>query len=174
MMTNQAKHFTFVNLSEPKEGKNEDLRKFVRSNAMRSYRQKQRQEAENTSTSEASHIVQLPISDQPHLSPVTSRRLGTGGLSLREQRYHESAVRPQSVSLNDTALVQSISVFVGRKGKKHQDPRLATSRARSIPRTELLMSPGIISGGGLADPFDVCPIRGDPSYNCRLLNHCGC
>ena len=172
-MTNQAKPFTFVNLSEPKEGKNEDLRRFVRSNAMRSYRQKQKQKAENPSTPEASHIVQLPIRDQPHLLPVASRRLGTGGLSLREQGYHEWAAKPQSVSLNDPALVQSISIFVDREGKKHQDPRLATSRARSIPRTELLMSPGNLSGSGLADPFDVYPIRGDLSYNSRLLNQCG-
>ena len=109
--------FLFVNLSEPKEGKNEDLRRFVRSNAMRSYRQKQKQKAENSSTPEASHIVQLPISDQLHLLPVASRRLGTGGLSLSEQGYHEWVAKPQSVSLNDPALVQSSSVFVDREGK---------------------------------------------------------
>ena len=62
-MTNQAEPFPFINLSEPKEGRNEELRKLVRSTAMRSYRQKQKQKAVNPSTPQTSHIVHLPIND---------------------------------------------------------------------------------------------------------------
>lgn len=38
----RAGGWTFVNLSEPKQSKDEGLRAFVRSNAMRDYRQKKR------------------------------------------------------------------------------------------------------------------------------------
>ena len=173
-MTNQAEAFRFVNLSEPKEGKNEDLRKLVRSNAMRNYRQKQKQKAESPSMPETSHTVQLPMNDQPQFVAIASRRLGTGRLSLRGQGYHEWAANPQSVSMNDPALVQAITVFADREGKEHQDPGLATSRVRSIPRTELSLSSRSLSGGGLDDPFDVLPIHGDRSHNSHLLNHCRC
>lgn len=173
-MTNQAEPFPFVNLSEPKEGKNKDLRKLVRSNAMRNYRQKQKQKAEDPSTPETSHIVQLPIKDQPHLLTVASQRLGTSGLFLREQGYHEWAANPESISLDNPALNQSISVFVDREGKNHKDPGLATSRVGSIPRTQVSLSSRNLSGGGLDDPFDVLPIRGDRSHNSHLLNHCRC
>ena len=173
-MTNQAEAFPFVNLSEPKEGKNEDLRRLVRSNAMRNYRQKQRQKAGNPSLPEASYIVQPSKIDHPHLLTVASQRLGTSGRSLSEQGYHEWAVKPQSESLNAPALVQFTSISVDREGKEHQDSGHAISRVRSIQRTKLFLNPGEISGGGLDDPFDAFPIRGDPSYNSRLLNHCRC
>lgn len=40
-----AAEFTFINLSEPKQSKDKDLKKIVRSNAMRSFRQSERQKA---------------------------------------------------------------------------------------------------------------------------------
>ena len=84
-MKNQAEAFPFVNLSGPKEGKNEDLRRLVRSNAMRSYRQKQEQKAGNPSLPEASYIVQPSKNDRPHLLTVASQRLGTRRRSLSKQ-----------------------------------------------------------------------------------------
>ncbi len=158
-MTNQAEAFSFVNMSEPKEGKNEDLRRFVRSNAMRSYRQKQKQKAGKPSMPKASSIVQPSINDHSRLLTVASRRRGISGQSLSKQGYHEWAANPQSEPLSPPALVQSISVSVDREGKEHQDPGLATSRVRSIPRTRLLLNQGKIPGGGLDDPSDAFPIR---------------
>ena len=172
-MTKQAEAFPFVNLSGPKEGKNEDLRRFVRSNAMRSYRQKQKQKAGNPPMPEASYIVQQSINDHPHLLTVASRPLGTSGQSLSEQGYHEWAAKFQSDSLNAPALIQSTSVCVDRKGQEHQDPGPATSCVWSIPQ-KLFSSSGKISVRDLDDPFDAYPMRGDPSYNSRLLNHCRC
>lgn len=171
-MTNQAEPFPFVNLSEPKEGKNKDLRKLVRSNAMRSYRQKQKQKAENASMPETSHIVHLPINDQPHFLTVASRVLGTSGASLIEPRYLEWVVGPQSEPPNDPALGQSILVYVDREAKEQQDQGPAPSRVRYDPGKKLLLSPRNVSGGGLDDPFDVLPIHGDSTYNSHLLNHC--
>lgn len=173
-MTNQAEPFPFVNLSEPKEGKNKDLRKLVRSTAMRSYRQKQKHKAQNPSTPETSRIVHLPINDQPHFLTVVSRGLGTSGASLNKPGYFEWEASPLSEPLNDSALGQSFPVCVDREGKEQKDPGLATSRVRYIPRTKLLLSPRNLSGGGLDDPFDVLPIPGDRSYNSHLLNHCRC
>ena len=173
-MTNHAEAFPFVNLSEPKEGKNEDLRRLVRSNAMRSYRQKQKQKAENPSTPEAPYILQPSINDHPHLLTVAYGPLGTSGRSLSEQGYHKGAVNPQSESLNAPALAYSTLVCAHREGIDDQEPGRAISRIRSIPRTKLLLNLGNLSGGGLDDPFDAYPIRGDPSHNSRLLNHCKC
>ena len=173
-MTSQAEAFQFVNLSVPKEGKNEDLRRLVRSNAMRSYRQKQKQKAGNPSMQEASHIVQPSMNDRPHLLTVASRQLGTSRRSLREQGYHEWAANPSSESLNAPALVRAVSVRVDREGKEHQEPGRATGCVRSIPGTEPLLNPGNLSGGGLDDPFNAYPIGGDPSYTSRLLYHCRC
>lgn len=42
--TEPAEEWSFVNLSEPKQSKDESVRKFVRSNAMRDYRQKKRRD----------------------------------------------------------------------------------------------------------------------------------
>ena len=173
-MTNQAEPFPFVNLSEPKEGKNEELRKLVRSNAMRSYRQKQKQKAMNPSTPQTSHIVHLPINDQPHYMTVASRGQGTSGASLNECGYLEWAAGPQSTSLNDPASGQSFQVSLNREGQEQQDSGLGISRVWYIPGTKLLLTPRNPSGGGLDDPFDVLPTRGDRSYNSRLLNHCRC
>ena len=148
-MRSQAEAFQFVNLSMPKEGKNEDLRKLVRSKAMRSYRQKQKQKAGDPSMQE-------------------------GSRSSREQGFREWAAKPPNESLNAPALVQAISVCVDREGKEHQEPERATGRAPSIPGTKPLLNPGNLSGGGFDDPFDAYPIRGDPSYNSRMLYHCKC
>ena len=148
-MTSQAEAFQFVNLSVPKEGKNEDLRRLVRSKAMRSYRQKHKQKAESPSMQVASR-------------------------SSREQGYHEWTAKRPSESLNAPALVQAVSVEVDREGKEHQEAGPATDRARSIPGTKPPLNPGSLSGGGFDDPFDVYPIHGDPSYNSRMLYHCRC
>ncbi len=173
-MASTAETFTFVNMSEPKESMNEDLRRFVRSNAMRSYRRKQKQRAGKLSMAEASHIVQPSIDGHPHLLTDVSRRLGTSGQSLSKQEYHDWVAKPRGQSLNAPAFVQSISVCVNREGKEDQDPELATRRVRSIPGTKLSLSPKNLYGGGLDDAFDAYPIRGDPRYNSRMLSYCRC
>ena len=173
-MTGQGETFTFINLSEPKEAMNEDLRKSVRSNAMRSYRRKQKQKAGKLSMPEASYIVQPSINDHLHLLTVASRQLGTREQSLSEQACHDGAEKYQSQSLNAPASVQSISVCVDGERKEDQDRRLATGRVQSIPGTQRLLSPKNLSGGGLDDLFDAYPIRGDPRYVSRMLSHCMC
>ena len=75
--------WAFVNLSEPNQSKDKDLRQFVRSNAMRDYRQrKKRSESKSQSrpgNATASHSAPLPLpSSGPSLSnPMPS--LGDGG-----------------------------------------------------------------------------------------------
>jgi len=41
-MGSKSDTFTFINFSEPSQSKDGNLRKFVRSNAMRKYRQKEK------------------------------------------------------------------------------------------------------------------------------------
>lgn len=75
--------WTFVNLSEPKQSKDKSLRKFVRSNVMRNYRQRMKENEikhprQDGSTTTRHEVDDLSISPTSTL-PTTAQREDGGG-----------------------------------------------------------------------------------------------
>lgn len=111
MMEKQPATFTFINLSEPKQGKNEDLRKLIRSNAMRSYRRKQKQKQKAVKFQMQNGPITAPLreKDRPRLSPDASEQLELSQLSQLQNSRSDwpedsdmSLLEAQQLSLPDS------------------------------------------------------------------------
>ena len=166
----------FVNLSESRQGKDADLRKLVRVNAMRDYRrrQKQRQSASIDHTSHKTPTTQFPSAPKPPAGTLEVQPADDTDDALLHKAF---SGWPREFE-QELMEFQAISVLLGRvraPGKQERDSHL-DALASSVPwqsprRTSVNVSPISILGGGNKDPFNTYPMSGW-SRRSELLDHC--
>ena len=165
--------FTFINLSEPKQGKDEDLRKFVRSNAMRSYRRKQKQKAINFYMQKGPRTAPPQEKDRPRLSPDASEQLEPSQLSqLQDVRSDWPEDWDMSLLEAQQLLLPGSESIAERDDQDHDYLLFTHCGEPFIARPKLALSSSKLFGDGLNDPFNAYPIGGCPRYNSYVLNHC--
>ena len=166
----------FVNLSESRQGKDADLRKLVRVNAMRDYRrrQKQRQSASIDHTSHKIPTTQFPSAPQP---PAGTREVQPAD-DTDDALLHEVLSGWPGELEQELVEFQAISVPLGRaraprkqERNSHRDALASSVPGRSPRRTSVNVSPISILGGGNKDPFNMYPMSGWSRYS-ELLDHC--
>ena len=166
----------FVNLSESRQGKDADLRKLVRVNAMRDYRrrQKQRQSASTDHTSHNTPTTQFPSAPQP---PAGTREVQPGD-DTDDALLREAFSGWPGELEQELVEFQAISVPLGRvraPGKQERDSHRDASASfvpkRSPRHTSVNVSPISILGSGNKDPFNMYPVSGW-SRRSELLDHC--
>ena len=175
MMEKQPATFTFINLSEPKQGKDEDLRKLIRSNAMRSYRwkQKQKQKAVKFQMRKGPITAPLREKDRPRLLPDASEQLELSQLSQLQNSRSDWPEDSDMSLLEAQQLSLPESESIAERDDQNHDYLLFTHCGEPfIARPKLALSSHKLFGDGLNDPFNVYPIGGCPRYNSYVLNHC--
>lgn len=163
-----AGDFTFINLSEPKQSKDESLRRFVRSNAMRNYRQKEKQKAIITEPQEAS--LKFGGTAYPHLS--------------RTVKLHNEEPIDWEASVTEThILLQPASQQLEMRDTQGEECSPISGCGHSccndtgcnscLPlQGSAMINPSRLIGDDMSNPFNVYPSGGSPRYNSYLLNHC--
>ncbi|KAL6716637.1 hypothetical protein ACLMJK_006205 [Lecanora helva] len=158
--------FTFINLSQPGQSKAKDIRKAVRSKAMRAYSQQMKQRAfleraykDDNSRRSARHR------DSPSLVPVRSDRP-----SRMEARKPENPILLQPRSeLSGLEDFEDIKHFFGPScGHSSCDENGCSMK---IVRWKPSNHPQTLLGNGMSDPFDTFPIAGNSRYNAYILHH---
>lgn len=155
--------FTFINLSEPSQSKDKDLKRAVRSKAMRAYSQMEKQKA-------STMLTQKPIS--------VKRRKPSSYIHAQENRL----ARPQleQAEAQDPLLPNKQVLGVG-SCRTFSRSRRSTCSHKECNKSGCLKQttkwtpsecPQALIGNGMNDPFDAYPIRGCPRYNAYVLNHC--
>ena len=155
-----AAGLTFINLSGPKQSKDKNLKKIVRSSAMRSYRQTEKQKAvtkreyrikPHTSNSDHANncndelAVQEPV--RIATKKMSERESGSSMVRVTEKNRPASPMKRRPDHNKNGTL--------GRRDMVHQGQLLQTTR---------------ISGRG--DPFNAYPSRDSPLYNDYCMHHC--
>lgn len=171
----QPGRFAFVNVSDsdPSQGKNEDSRrKFVRSNAMLNYRQKEKHEAikqhrRNRSDQDVPENI-------PLLFPVVTEDEPPEPLdSIQHARLINASDWPQDLG--------KAALAVWAFAQRSTQPRKAVEEQGGVdtmnytihaPAPSLVPSPMNILRGNANDPFDAYPIGGCARYNSFALHHC--
>lgn len=155
-----ASGFTFINLSEPvKQSKDKDLRKVVRSNAMRAYRQAMKQ----TAVKERSSNTDSDREDDNDMSLVVGNE---------ELCDHSMERRPKPQQNCSCALgmrgFQSLSRCMGVRCARI-DCDLGKTSGAGEPST---VDPLMYIGDCITDPFNTFPSSGKPQYISKTLDHC--
>ena len=165
--------YTFINFSEPSQSQDQDLKKFIRSNAMRKYRQKAKQKA-------------IALHRRVPLQEVKSNR-STPRSSEREVESRESdyelAVQdawtgwPQQwkESLSEAKVMfrDEFQPHDGSESDNEMEVPIATKKPKLwIARQSLASNLKEIPRGGLE--CNMFPIGGCPRYNSKILQHCTC
>lgn len=159
--------FTFINVSEPEQSKDENLRKFVRSHAMRTYRRNEKQKA--VSEREQDKDLKVQKDGCPHVEVLT-------------EGYNDWPAGWEGAIADAQALIQPSSQPL-RSGEAESDSDLLGSacghpdcnenQCKFLPHPKCpKSSPKKLLGDGMSDPFDVYPSAGCPRYNSYVLHHC--
>ena len=162
-----AAAFTFINLSEPRQSKDKDLKKLVRSNAMRTYRQMEKKKAINERAQKAK--LNRGGSESP-LSPSSA------------EGFNDWPVERESVRIDAQSSSQQDAQPLGLQ-LSHGSPhalQLAcghtecneTECVGRLIRQNLGRGPQALIGNSVADPFDVYPGGHSTQYNDYVLHHC--
>ena len=156
-----APGFTFINLSEPvKQSKDKDLRKLVRSNAMRAYRQAAKQTAVKapSRTNESDEGC-----EQEGSSFVGDEELYEQGI---EQRQESGQNCSHALELGG---LLSLSHSIGVRCARADCDRCRTGHAGN----QLTTDPQMYIGDCITDPFNIFPGFGRASqYFSEALDHC--
>ena len=164
MKVQKAGRFAFINLSEPNQSKDESLRKFVRSNAMCDFRQKQKQTAVTRRSRQASSKHEG--SGCGRLSP-TAKSHGdrpTGCADSIAVEEDQNSVKTMAQPLGED----------GSPCRTCNHMRCNKNRCnllQSLQETTII-NPKKLIGDGMSDPFNGYPTSGCPRYYSYLLNHC--
>ena len=137
--------YAFINLSEPGDGKHEAIRKLVRSNAMRDFRAKQKQQARS--------LQKQDCASPAHSLPVRARQ-------PTEQQLKDGKRLESTEHTPDT----SRSRRCERSGCKACESCLRTQQCEPSLKDGL--------GDATIDPFNTYPVAGSARYKSYLLNHC--
>ena len=138
----KPKGWAFVNLSEPKQSKDEKLRMFVRSNAMRDYCRKKKKKTKRD-TKHQSELGDPPTRYEVYgSSPLTNSSLPTW---VHDDNYGGCCTSYCHAECAHDCIYSS---------------------------SRLLSSPIQRLGDGGTDPFDASPMRGNLRYKGYVLNHC--
>lgn len=128
-----AEGWTFVNLSEPKQSKDKSLRQFVRSHAMRDYRQRKKQiktkHQRQPGSTTARHEISLSSLIPKSTIPISAQNDDDGGCFIscghaecvHDRRYSSSKVRSSPkqllgdspIDLFDASLIGGDSRYTG-------------------------------------------------------------
>ena len=158
----KAGRFAFINLSEPNQSKDESLRKFVRSNAMCDFRQRQKQMAVTRRSQQASS---------------KNEGSGFGHLSLTAKSHgHRPTGCGDSIEEAQNA-VQTMAQPLGEDNSPRRACNHVHCNENRCYLLQPLQEPTVISpkkliGDGMSDPFNGYPTSGCPRYYSYLLNHC--
>ncbi len=159
-----AAEFTFINLSEPKQSKDKDLKKIVRSNAMRSFRQSERQKAVLKRTQKVvlhagSCDIPLPFRGNDRDNDLLAYRNSAQVDAQDPPHLSTQLLLPQDFQKDNHSLRQSTDSS-------------ENGCINSLVRQEPPISPQALVGNGMGDPFNVYPSRDSSRYNDYVLNHC--
>ena len=152
--------FTFININQPDQSKEAVVRRFVRSNAMRKYRQQEKQKAI------AKHLHEplaglVTNADNALFPEITDADL----LESNKEAWQHSACHKAVPTLEQA--LQPLS---------ETSHAVETQEVRSCSAqqliTEVLASPINTLGSGEDDPFDTYPIKCHSRYNSHVLHHC--
>ena len=157
--------FTFINLSDPNQSKDKDLRKTVRSQAMRAYSQMVKQKA--------------PAKRRQTTESDTTETRGRESL-VDAQTDNNWSEKAASALVEAEDLLQPRGRTLGLGGSKmtKHSPRFSCGHADCNESGYLLQvsrprqKPQTVIGNGMTDPFDTFPVRGSGRYNAYVLNHC--
>ena len=156
--------FTFINLSEPNQRKDKDVRKAVRSKAMRAYSQMAKEkspakkiQAKSKETRRRASLVEAETDDnwserQGSLLVEAEDLLQPGG-----QKRGPSGLKSASRSSRSPC---------GHANCGGSGCLLLVSKWRPKSR------PQIMIGNGRTDPFNSFPVIGSGQYHAYALNHC--
>ena len=159
--------FTFINLSEPKQSRDKTLKKIVRSNAMRTYRQMEKQKA----IIERSQRARLDTdnSKSPVLSIDTENHRdwpAQGGLArIDTPDASQLKTRPLGLETSRDSRRSFSSSHDHADSDNNDDVQWLTKR-------ELNLRPHPLIENSRGDPFNVYPSVSSPKYNDYVLNHC--
>lgn len=165
----QPGRFSFVNVSDPQQGKHEDSRKFVRSNAMLNYRQREKQEAiKQYRQDHIDHTVAKSIPLLPLIAADTEQL---------EPNEEDWAFRTYSHWPQELEEALSEVWSLGQLSKQPQDDYDAldgvdAAKYAYTVRPALFPSPRNAFGGNLNDLCEAYPIGGSRRYYSFFLHHC--
>ena len=174
-MQGTLNEWKFINLNQPKESKNEEVRRVIRANAQRDFRRKQRRDAVNkhrkslsngTSTNNLSAEL---IESSGGASQEQQQVLWHAGLeelpaTLQDVTSNKSSSSREAIPDTDrtAAFWAPKSALTGETSK--DDPRSSDSYWRIGPTTTL----DAVS----VDPFNVLPVQAETRYHSYVLHHC--
>lgn len=177
--------WVFVNVGEPKEAKNEEVRRMVRVKAARANRRRQRgrqrgrqrerqlkilaREGEESGKAKASAVAVM----KGYPNTTAWRYHGTPHLPSDKQVLSDEL---ETIRLAELASEANLGLlYVGgtsviepgrrRHAGDEHDLDSCSLKASNVPNP-------ITLAGGMVDPFDTFPIGGSAQYKNRLLNHC--
>lgn len=166
MKDQYASGLTFINISDPKQSKDKTLRRSVRSNAMRTHWQKEKQKSSTRRARKA--FLEKGETGCPLLA------LTAKGHNISPIGWEDPVVEAQIFLQTDNQPLET---------RDAQDNKCwpacghsGCNESRRISSTSLqqpvAISPKGLIGDGMSDPFNVYPSGSCPHYNTYLLNHC--
>ncbi len=165
MKDQYASGLTFINISEPKQSKDESLRRSVRSNAIRNHWQKEKQKSSTRRSRKAflgkgeTGCPLLALTAKGHnISPT-----GWEDPVVEAQTFLQTANQPLEPR---DAQDNKCRPACGHSGC-HESRRISLTPLQQ----PVAVSPKGLIGDGMSDPFNVYPSGSCPHYNSYLLNH---
>ena len=155
-------------MSDPDQCKDGSLRRFIRSNAMRTHRRKEKEKAileraqKDVLTNRGNECPYLALTAKDHNDILP----GSEDSVVRTQTLLPAATEPLVMrdAYGDKPSLKSLS------GHSTCNDR---ARKSSLPLQEPVISnPKRLIGDGMSDPFNAYPSSGYPTYNSYMLNHC--
>ena len=170
MKDQRAGGFTFINVSQPTQSKDASLRRVVRSNAMRTYRQKQKQRQKAILRRAQQAFLENEERGCPQPSLTTERQLDWPTV------WHDPVEEIQIVLQSDTDPLEMRDTQGDERSStpaRGHSGWIETGPLSLLPLQEpVAMSLKKLIGDGMRDPFNVYPSGGCPYYNSYMLNHC--
>ena len=171
-MRNASGEWQFINLNRPKQSKDKEVRRVVRSNAQRDFRRKQRQSgaAKHRNLSSSN----LPADSEP-ISPIDA----TGGAQEDDEE------RACSTELGNLLAELRVTEFSNRNQAVLAASRETATQTLVSVQTEADSedggqyggdywpnSPNTVVGATPFDPFNTLPVEGDTRFNSFVMHHC--
>ena len=167
MEEKSAAGFTFINLSEPRQSKDKDLKKIVRSNAMRTYRQMEKKKAIVERAQKAK--LDRGGSESPLSSP-------------NAESFNDWPVERESIRIDtqnsSRAEAQPLGLRVSHGSSRSLQPACGHTECNEsgcvgrMIRQDVGRGPQALIGNSVADPFDIYPGGHSTQYNDYVLHHC--
>ena len=161
-----ASGLTFINISEPKQSKDESLRRSVRSNAMRTHWQKEKQKS-STRRARKAYLENGEIG--PPLLALTAK-----GHDISPTGWDDPVVETRTFLQTAYQPLETRDAQDNKCWPACGHPGCNESRRISLPPLQqpVAISPKGLIGDGMSDPFNVYPSGSCLRYNSYLLNHC--